>query len=40
MDIEQIFDIGNHDKVIQILREQVNDSTTFNLIRCLFQCLS
>lgn len=28
-----VFDKVNHDKLIQILREQVNDSTTLNLIR-------
>lgn len=33
IDIEQFFDRVNHDKLIQILREQVNDSTTLNLIR-------
>ncbi len=33
VDIEQYFDKVNHDKLIQILREQVNDSTTLNLIR-------
>lgn len=33
VDIEQFFDMVNHDKLIQILREQVNDSTTLNLIR-------
>ena len=33
IDIEQFFDNVNHDKLIQILREQVNDSTTLNLIR-------
>ncbi|WMJ86148.1 group II intron reverse transcriptase/maturase [Anaerocolumna sp. MB42-C2] len=33
VDIEQFFDTVNHDKLIQILREQVNDSTTLNLIR-------
>ena len=33
VDIEQFFDKVNHDKLIQILREQVNDSTTLNLIR-------
>ena len=33
LDIEQFFDKVNHDKLIQILREQVNDSTTLNLIR-------
>ena len=33
IDIEQFFDKVNHDKLIQILREQVNDSTTLKLIR-------
>ncbi len=33
IDIEQFFEKVNHDKLIQILREQVNDSTTLNLIR-------
>lgn len=33
IDIEQFFDKVNHDKLIQIFREQVNDSTTLNLIR-------
>lgn len=33
IDIEQFFDKVNHDRLIQILREQVNDSTTLNLIR-------
>ena len=33
IDIEQFFDKVNHDKLIQILREQVNESTTLNLIR-------
>lgn len=33
IDIEQFFDKVNHDKLIQILREQVNDSWTLNLIR-------
>ena len=33
IDIEQFFDKVNHDKLIQILRGQVNDSTTLNLIR-------
>ena len=33
IDIEQFFDKVNHDKLIQILREQVNDSATLNLIR-------
>ena len=33
LDIEQFFDKVNHDKLIQILREQVNDSRVLNLIR-------
>ena len=33
IDIEQFFDKVNHDKLIQILREQVNDSTTLNVVR-------
>ena len=33
IDIEQFFDKVNHDKLIQILREQVNDSSTLQLIR-------
>lgn len=33
VDIEEFFDRANHDKLIQILREQVNDSSTLNLIR-------
>lgn len=33
IDIEQFFDKVNHDKLIQILREQINDSATLNLIR-------
>lgn len=33
IDIEQFFDRVNHDKLIQILREQVNDSTTLKGIR-------
>lgn len=32
-DIEKYFDTVNHDKLISILREQVNDSATFHLIR-------
>ena len=31
--MNSFFDRVNHDKLIQILREQVNDSTTLNLIR-------
>jgi len=33
IDIEQFFDKVNHDKLIQVLREQVNDSDVLNLIR-------
>lgn len=33
IDIEKFFDKVNHDKLIQILREQVNDSDVLNLIR-------
>lgn len=33
IDIEKFFDKVNNDKLIQILREQVNDSATLNLIR-------
>lgn len=33
MDIEQFFDKVNHDKLISILREQVNDAEVLNLIR-------
>jgi len=33
IDIEQFFDKVNHDKLIQILREQVNDSDVLNLVR-------
>ena len=32
IDIEQFFDKVNHDKLIHILREQVNDSTTLRVI--------
>lgn len=32
-DIEKYFDTVNHEKLISILREQVNDSTTLHLIR-------
>lgn len=33
IDIEQFFDNVNHDKLIQILREQVNERDALNLIR-------
>ncbi len=33
LDIEKFFDTVNHDKLIQVLRLEVNDSTTLNLIR-------
>lgn len=32
-DIEKYFDTVNHDKLISILREKINDSTTLHLIR-------
>lgn len=32
-DIEKYFDTVNHDKLISILREQVNDSATLHLVR-------
>lgn len=35
LDIEKYFDTVNHDKLISILREQVNDKTTLHLI-CSF----
>ncbi len=37
IDIEQFFDKVNHDKLIQILREQVNDKTTLHLIRAFLK---
>ena len=33
LDIEKYFDTVNHDKLISILREEVNDKTTLHLIR-------
>lgn len=33
LDIEKYFDTVNHDKLISILREKVNDAATLNLIR-------
>ena len=33
VDIEKYFDTVNHDKLISILRERMNDSTTLHLIR-------
>ena len=33
LDIEKYFDTVNHDKLISILREKVNDATTLHLIR-------
>ena len=33
LDIEKFFDTANHDKLISILRENVNDSKTLHLIR-------
>lgn len=37
LDIEAYFDTVNHDKLISILRETVNDSTTLHLIRKFLQ---
>ena len=37
LDIEKYFDTVNHDKLISILREQVNDSNTVHLIRKFLQ---
>lgn len=37
MDIEAYFDTVNHDKLISILREEVNDATTLHLIRKFLQ---
>ena len=37
LDIESYFDTVNHDKLISILRESVNDSTTLHLIRKFLQ---
>lgn len=33
LDIEKFFDTVNHDKLISVLRENVNDATTLHLIR-------
>ena len=33
LDIEKFFDTVNHDKLISILREHVNDATTLHLVR-------
>lgn len=37
LDIEAYFDTVNHDKLISILREEVNDATTLHLIRKFLQ---
>lgn len=37
LDIEAYFDTVNHDKLISILRENVNDSATLHLIRKFMQ---
>ncbi len=37
LDIEKYFDTVNHDKLISILREQVNDATTLHLIRAFLR---
>ena len=34
LDIEKYFDTVNHDKLISILRERINDAKTLRLIRC------
>lgn len=36
-DIKKFFDTVNHDKLISIIREQVNDSTTLHLIRAFLK---
>ena len=33
LDIEKYFDTVNHDKLVSILRERINDATTLHLIR-------
>ena len=37
LDIEKYFDTVNHDKLISILREKVNDKTTLHLIRAFLR---
>ena len=37
LDIQKYFDTVNHDKLISILRERVNDSTTLHLIRAFLK---
>ena len=37
LDIEKYFDTVNHDKLISILREKVNDATTLHLIRAFLK---
>lgn len=37
LDIEKYFDTVNHDKLISIIREQVNDKTTLHLIRAFLK---
>ena len=37
LDIEKYFDTVNHDKLISILRERVNDKTTLHLIRAFLK---
>ncbi len=37
LDIDKYFDTVNHDKLISILREQVNDATTLHLIRAFLR---
>lgn len=37
LDIEKCFDTVNHDKLISILRERINDAKTLRLIRQFLQ---
>lgn len=37
LDIQKYFDTVNHDKLISILRERINDSTTLHLIRAFLK---
>ena len=37
LDIEKYFDTVNHDKLISIIRERVNDRTTLHLIRAFLK---
>ena len=37
LDIEKYFDTVNHDKLVSILRERINDATTLHLIRAFLK---